>query len=448
MGRSQGAGSGRKKPTSRVPSGRTERVARLGAMLAGIAGETALGALRQAAGIRDEPGSLVFSRSNARRLTETLGGMRGAAMKLGQMLSLQGEDLLPPEFTEILAELRNQAHFMPRDQVVAVLEAEFGPGWERRFELFDFEPLAAASIGQVHGARTADGRELALKIQYPGVEQSIDSDVDNLALLLRVTRLLPPQIDYEALIPELKQELHREADYCREADNTEKYAELIGSDRGILVPRVHRDFSTLRILATDRLYGRPIEDLRSPEHSDATRDRVGERLLRLVLRELFEFRFMQTDPNFGNYLFDPGNERIVLLDFGAARRFGGRFLRDYRSFLISGVEEDEAALLEVGTELGFLSGDESAEARRLYLDLCGLFAEPLRFPGRYRFGDSDLTRRVRDRGFEALIENPLPQPSPEILFIHRKLIGSFLLCAHIGASLDCRPLYRELVVGA
>ena len=91
---------------------------------------------------------------------------------------------------------------------------------------------------------------------------------------------------------------------------------------------------------------------------------------------------------------------------------------------------------------------ESAEARRLYLDLCGLFVEPLRFPGRYRFGDSDLTRRVRDRGFEALIENPLPQPPPEILFIHRKPIGSFLLCAHIGASVDCRPLYRELVAGA
>ncbi len=417
-------------------------------MLAGIAGETALDAMRQVAGMRDEPGSLVFSRSNARRLTETLGGLRGGAMKLGQMLSLQGEDVLPPEFTEILAELRNQAHFMPREQVEGVLVAELGPGWARRFEFFDFEPLAAASIGQVHGARTADGRDLALKIQYPGVEQSIDSDVDNLALFLRVTRLLPPLVDYEVLIPELKRELHREADYRREADNTEKYAELLGPDPGVLVPRVHGDFSTRRVLATDRLYGRPIEDLRSPEHADETRDRVGERLMRLVLRELFEFRFMQTDPNFGNYLFDPVDERIVLLDFGASRRFGSRFLRDYRRFLVSGVEEDEAGLLEVGVELGFLSGDESAEARRLYLDLCGLFVEPLRFPGRYRFGDSDLTRRVRDRGFEALIENPLPQPPPEILFIHRKLIGSFLLCAHIGASVDCRPLYRELVAGA
>ena len=306
MGSGKPESAGPKKPTSRVPSSRAERVVRLGSMLAGIAGETALGVVRRATGLRDTDESLVFSSSNARRLTETLGGMRGAAMKLGQLLSLQSEDLLPPEFTGILADLRNQAHFMPRDQVEGVLVGEFGPDWRQVLPSFDFEPLAAASIGQVHAARAADGREVALKIQYPGVERSVDSDVDNLALLLRVTRLLPPQVDYEALIPELKRELRREADYRREADNTEKYAELLDGDPAVAVPRVYRDLSTRRVLATERVYARPIEDLRSPEHSDATRDFVGEHLLRLVLRELFEFRFMQTDPNFANYLFDPG----------------------------------------------------------------------------------------------------------------------------------------------
>jgi predicted unusual protein kinase regulating ubiquinone biosynthesis (AarF/ABC1/UbiB family) len=437
-----------RRPTSRVPAGRRERFAKLGTMLAGIAGDVTMGALRRAAGRPGADGHLLLNPATARRITDTLADMRGAAMKLGQMLSLQGADLLPPEFAEILGTLRSQAHFMPESQVRRVLETELGPDWSERFAEFDFEPLAAASIGQVHGAIARDGREVALKIQYPGVARSISSDVDNLGVLLRMSRVLPVEIEIEPLLQELKRELRREADYTREADNTEKYRELVGDDPSVLVPRVHRDLSTRHLIATDRIHARPIEDLRSPEHPQERRNRIGERLVRLVVRELFSFRFMQTDPNFGNYMFDPEKERVALIDFGSVRKFSRRFSDQYRAFVAAGVDLDRAGLEQAGRTLGFLRGDEDAAALATYMELCRLLNEPLRTPGLYVFCDSDLARRARDRSLEALTRHRIQQPPPEILFLHRKLIGSFLLCAHIGAEVDVHAIYQELMQGA
>ena len=310
---------------------------------------------------------------------------------------------------------------------------------------FDFEPLAAASIGQVHAAVSADGRDLAVKLQYPGVERSINADVDNLALLLRVTRLLPTELDLQQLAPVLKRELRREADYEREADSTERYGRLVGDDPAVLVPRVHRDLSTRRVLVTDRVRALPIEDLRSPEYPRETRDAVAENLLRLVFRELFEFRFVQTDPNFANYLYEPKQERVALLDFGSMGRFSKRFVACYRRLVVAAVERDARRVVALGAELGFLSGGESLDAREAFVGICDLVTEPLRVPGRYDFRDSDLSLRVRDLGIVAFTSRGLPQPPPELLFLHRKLGGSYLLLAHLGAVVDCHGVYEEIV---
>jgi predicted unusual protein kinase regulating ubiquinone biosynthesis (AarF/ABC1/UbiB family) len=434
-----------RRASSRVPEGRAERLVRLGSMLAGIAGEVALEAMRRAARRSEQTGSVVFTPATAKRLADTLSDLRGAAMKLGQILSLQGESLLPPEFAEVLAILRNQATLMPEPQVREVLARELGPSWEKRFAEFDFEPIAAASIGQVHAAVARDGRDLAVKIQYPGIDRSVSSDVDNLGALLRLSRALPVDLEISPLLEEIKRELRREADYGREADNTERYRALVADDPWVVVPRVHRDLSTRRLLATDRIYARPIEDLRSPEHSRERRDRVGERLIRLVLRELFEFRFVQTDPNFANYLFDADKETLALLDFGSVRRFTPRFTEGYRAFIDACIERDSSAILEAGRGLGFVREEEEPGALEMFLTLCDLFTEPLRFRGPYDFPSSDLAVRGRDAGIEALARHRLRHPPPETLFLHRKLGGSFLLLAYIGARVDCHALYREVV---
>ncbi len=437
-----GATDDRKRRSARVPEGRAERIAKLGSMLAGMAGESALEVLRRATGSGEEDTSVLLTKANAERLVDTLADLRGAAMKLGQLLSLQGDDVLPARLQEILAGLQNQAHFMPETQVREVLVNELGRDWDKHFAEFDFEPLAAASIGQVHAAESADGRDIVVKLQYPGVEKSIDSDVDNLALSLRMLRLIPAAIDVDALVPELKRGLREEADYQREAENTEAYRALVGDDPSVLVPRVHADLSTQRLLTSERVRALPIEDLRSPEHTRERRDRIGERLLRLVFQELFDFRLMQTDPNFGNYLYEPKHERVALLDFGAVRRLSSEFTDAYRELVLATIERDGRKAVQIGEQIGFLRGDEGVDARAAFVDLCEQVAEPLRGKGIYDFGDSDLPRRVRELGLQAYTERGLPQPPAELLFVHRKIAGSYLLLAHIGSRVNCERLAR------
>ena len=418
---------------------------RLGSMLAGIAGEAALEAVRRATSGVTGQGSVLLTPANAERLAGTLSELRGAALKLGQLVSLQGEDLLPPELAAILGGLRDRAQHMPSDQLAQVLAAELGADWPARFREFDDEPIAAASIGQVHGAEAADGRDLALKIQYPGVASSIDADVDNLIALLRVARMLPPELDSRTLATELKRELRREADYVREADNTERFARLVADDERVFVPAVHRDLCTKRVLALERVWALPIEDLRGREHPSERRDRLAEALLRLVMRELFEFRFMQTDPNFANYLYEPKRERVALLDFGAARSFPRAFTRDYRALVVAACEGDASDVVEAGTRIGFLRGDEGGRGRAAFVEIARLFSEPLHAAGPYDFALSDLGLRLREASLPAYRNQWLPRPPVATLFLHRKLAGSFLLCAHVGARVDCRPLYAEHV---
>ncbi|MEE9279181.1 MAG: AarF/UbiB family protein, partial [Myxococcota bacterium] len=230
---------------SRVPVGRVERVARIG----WLAGEMALGAaaesVRRLAGSRrDAAGNPFVSGPNAERLARRLSGLRGAAMKLGQLLSMEAEDLLPGEVADALAVLRAHGDSMPAGQLRSVLVDAYGRDWEELFLEFDLEPIAAASIGQVHQAVASDGRQLALKIQYPGVAKSIDSDVDNLATALRLSHILPRDVDVSDLLAEVKRELHREVDYIREARNLQRYAELVARDREFAIPKVHTDLTT------------------------------------------------------------------------------------------------------------------------------------------------------------------------------------------------------------
>jgi predicted unusual protein kinase regulating ubiquinone biosynthesis (AarF/ABC1/UbiB family) len=440
--------SDRKPPTrSRVPRGRLERLARIGWMAGEFAaGGVAEGARRLAGTTPADAANVFLTVANARRLARRLSRMRGAAMKLGQLLSLEGEDLLPPEFAEALAILRAAADAMPASQVRRALGREYGKGWETRFRHFDFEPLAAASIGQVHEATTTDGRELALKIQYPGVARSIDSDVDNLAAVLRLTRILPVGIDVSGIIAEAKRQLRAEADYHAEADNLRRYAALLEDDPQLVVPAVHEDFTTKRILAMDLIRGRPFEDLRGAEHPHALRDAVGASLQRLMFRELFEFRFMQTDPNFANYLFLPEGPRVALLDFGATREIPERLAQLYRRLFRAALARDRRALRTVAVEIGFTADDERAERIEGLLDLILLVCEPLSTPGVYDFGRSDLASRARDAGFElAFGRGFLNAPPAETIFLHRKLAGTFFLCARIRARVDARAILESFL---
>jgi predicted unusual protein kinase regulating ubiquinone biosynthesis (AarF/ABC1/UbiB family) len=393
--------------------------------------------------------SAFLSADNARRLATRLARLRGGAMKLGQMMSLQGADLLPPEFAQALALLRAQAAPMPLAQLRRVLGREYGRGWQRRFAQFDEEPIAAASIGQVHRARAADGRELALKIQYPGVARSIRSDVENLAAMLQLLRLLPHEVDIPAIAAEAARQLGQEADYLAEAEFLDRFATLVADEPQLVVPRVHRDLTTARILAMDHMEGEPLETLAADGVPQATRDAIGTLLERLMFRELFEFRVMQTDPNFANYLWQPATGKLVLLDFGSSVHFEPAFVRNYARITRAVIDGERDAVARLALAIGYAAEGDSKALVEATTDVIMLVCEPLRHPGRYDFAASDLPSRARSLGIDLGIRQGLLRtPPPETLFLHRKLVGSFLMLAHVRARVDARALVLPLLQAA
>jgi predicted unusual protein kinase regulating ubiquinone biosynthesis (AarF/ABC1/UbiB family) len=449
----------RRGRASRVPAGRIERLARFGL----LAGELAAGGLAESArrafgagtAAAEAAGGVagaLLSAANAERLARRLSQLRGAAMKLGQLLSLESADILPPEFAQALSVLRAEADTMPPAQLRRVLGREYGSGWEARFASFELDPVAAASIGQVHRARAADGRDLALKIQYPGVARSIESDVDNVAALLRLSRVLPVEVDVSGIVAEAKRQLRQEADYLQEAEHLRRYRRLLAGEPRLWVPRVHADLTTRRVLAMDWAAGHPVEELADPGTPAALRDAAGELLQRLLFRELFEFRFVQTDPNFANYLYDADADCIRLLDLGSAREYTRAFVAHYAALCGGIVAGDREAVRRAAVAIGYLRDDDPPERARAAVELMFLVCEPFRKQGVYDFARSTLAARARDAGFDlAFRQGFLRAPPPETVFLHRKLVGTFLLCTRIRARVDVRrillPLLRDGLPG-
>jgi predicted unusual protein kinase regulating ubiquinone biosynthesis (AarF/ABC1/UbiB family) len=430
----------RSRRQSSVPATRLGRLLGLGL----AAGELVLGGMvegvrRLAEGERLDATQTLLTAANARRLAQRLARMRGAAMKLGQLLSLETESLLPREAAAALSVLRAGAEPMPLAQLHRVLGREYGKGWRERFERFDEEPIAAASIGQVHRARTRDGREVALKVQYPGVARSIDADVDNVAGVLRILGLLPRALDLTPLVTEAKRQLHQEADYLAEARFLARYRKLVADEPKLLVPRVHRDLTTPRILAMEFVQGEPLEALAPAPQAE--RDAAGALLERLLFRELFEFGVMQTDPNFANYLWDSEARRVGLLDFGATVEFTPAFVDRFRLICRAIVRGERSAVRRHAVEIGYLAPEDSEAQADAVVEIIMLVCEPLRHRGPYDFAASTLPARVRELGFDlAFRRGLLRPPPPETLFLHRKLVGAFLLLARIGARVNVHAL--------
>jgi aarF domain-containing kinase len=271
--------------------------------------------------------SSLMSKENAERLALGLCEMRGAALKVGQMLSIQDESLVPAPILNALEYVRQGADVMPRSQLNPVLDAELGSNWQSKLTSFDYEPLAAASIGQVHRAVTKDGLEVAMKIQYPGVANSIESDIENVRRLLNYTNLIPKGLFLDRAIKVAKEELAQECDYEIEAVSQKRFRDLLSDTPGFYVPLVVDETSSKKILTTELISGIPIDKVALLDQK--TRDYVGRKMLELTLKELFVFRFMQTDPNWGNFLYNEATKTINLIDFGAARDYPKKFVDDY-----------------------------------------------------------------------------------------------------------------------
>ncbi|MFB9149368.1 ABC1 kinase family protein [Roseovarius ramblicola] len=424
-----------------MPSGRASRLARLGSMTAGIAGSMAVGALTGLGrGTRPEMRRLLMTPGNMHRLADELSRMRGAAMKLGQLVSMDAGELLPPELAAIMARLRDQAHFMPPKQLKQVLTRNWGPQWLRSFRSFDVHPVAAASIGQVHRASLRDGREVAVKVQYPGIARSIDSDVANVGALIRMSGLLPAGFDLAPYMEQARKQLHEETDYLREGAHLRRFAGLLKDSGSFALPAFHEDWSTREILTMTYLRGDPVE--RAADAPQAERNRLVTALIDLTLREVFEFGVMQSDPNFANYRVDPATGRIILLDFGATRHLDPAIVDGYCGLMRAGLAGDAAALRRSATALRLIDGGGAFDDR--ILAMTGAVFEAIRDRADFDFTDTALSRRLNAEGVALAEAGYVPPPLPmDVLYLQRKFGGMFLLGSRLGAVLPVAALIRR-----
>lgn len=435
------------------PLARNLAMARLGVGAGARIAAHSLGNVFRSGAARDAA-DRAFYRDEAETLAETLGSLKGSVMKAGQMLSLYAQYFLPPEAVDVLAGLQDDTPPVDWAVVEPVLRAELGRARAAELEI-DPVPLAAASLGQAHRARRRrDGAELVLKLQYPGVAEAIDSDVATLSRVVGMTRLAPSGLDMAPVFDELRDMLYREVDYEHEAECTIAFAERLADDPRYIVPRVYPEYSSQRVLALSFEPGVSLRSRAAHGLPQAQRDALAEQFVELFLREFFDWGMVQTDPHFGNYrlrLDEGAPPRLVLLDFGATRRFDAEFVDGYRDILAGGLLGPRQRIEAGARRIGLIKGRFPPEAMRAFSELVELVMEPFRLPGEaganaalmtasgaYRYGASDLPPRVGQKIARNSLTRHFRVPPREIVFLHRRLAGAFMACAELRAELAAR----------
>ncbi|GMM31180.1 protein kinase [Martiniozyma asiatica (nom. inval.)] len=392
--------------------------------------------------------SLIMSPKNIERMARKFSQMRGAALKVGQMLSFQDSSVLPPEIQQILLRVQNSAHYMPTSQLERTISFELGDGWRGRlFASFDDIPIAAASIGQVHTAVTRKELEqVVVKVQYPGVADSIDSDLDNILTILTASKLLPPGLFLEKSIANARVELKWECDYIREAQNLDQYRHMLKDESVYRVPKVYHELSDEHVLTMERMKGTEIV---KGNWDQGIKNFIAHQVMRLCLLEIYKFKFMQTDPNWANFLYNDSTNQIELLDFGACRSYPADFIKTYANTLRAAVKKDREAAKKYSIELGFLTGLETEAMINAHVDSILVLGEPFRADeagsdGKYDFKDQTITDRVRTN-IKLMLNERLTPPPEETYSLHRKLSGAYLLCARMNANINTQSIFEEVI---
>ena len=304
---------------SERPPTKGRRFFKLASMTAGVARDYAKTRVAQAVGMSDEASEAAQRRETGERIADTLGELKGAAMKVGQMVSA-AKELVPPEVAEAMTKLQREAPPVEYEVIAEQIESELGAPPEVLFQDFGREPFAAASVGQVHRARTDDGREVVVKVQYPGVDGAVDSDLDQARLALRMGGVLRmPKDMVDAMFEEMRARLHEELDYCNEADNVRLFRAFHALHDHIVVPDVVGERSSKRVLTLTYEPGLSLQTLEKGDYSQELRDTLAQNLTQMLIDQIFGLNWIHGDPNPANFAFREDG-RVVIYDFGCVKQ--------------------------------------------------------------------------------------------------------------------------------
>jgi predicted unusual protein kinase regulating ubiquinone biosynthesis (AarF/ABC1/UbiB family) len=404
-----------------------------------------------------------FARREARQFVRELGKLKGTYIKIGQMLALFGEQFLPRVLVTALRDLSDQTEPLHWDALESSVRASLG----ERYQELDIDPvaIAAASLAQVHLARVrSSGDWICLKLQYPELAQVIDADFDVVVRMLLLARWVTSGHELDDWLESMRDHLHSEIDYRREADSTLKMSELVASVRDSSVryhvPQLHLTYCTDKVLAMEYIEGVSVVDPDVAGLSLLRRNALGKGMLELFFYELYEWGMLQTDPNFGNYLLRLDDRRkkiaddeLVLLDFGSVLHCSEHFLCNLRQTIEAGQQQDFARLVEGLIGLGCLQKETDEDGRKIFADFCMHLLEPLRSPeqlpteylnanGEYCWGKSQLLRRAAKKAAMATTSRHFATPSRDFALIARKLTGLFNFIAALDAEFNAHDMVQ------
>lgn len=427
--------AGDKKSDKPITS-RAGRFMKLAGMTASVATRYAGERVRRALGGSGDEGTRLSQTYDkmANDIANTLGELKGAVMKVGQIAS-QTQDFLPAEFSKALQKLQKEAPPMPFTVIREQIQRELGADPQQLFQAIDEKPYAAASIGQVHRARLRSGQEVIVKVQYPGVDKSCDSDLKQLRLALKLGGLLKiPKEMVDQLFEEIRVRLHEELDYENEARNIERFRAFHRNDPGVLIPAVIHEYSSRRVLTLELVEGDHISQVTPERYGQETINRIGHRIFTTMADQLFKFQCIHGDPHAGNFAYRPDGT-VILYDFGCVKELKPEIVEAYRKTLIAALHEDYEALDRYMIDLGVRVEDKPPVDSAYYAMWRDILIRP--FASRdevYNFARSDIHQQVAAKTPTIWKYMDHFRPPVESIFIDRMIAGHYWIMKRLGVQ--------------
>ena len=389
-----------------------------------------------------------FSMSGAAlRLTKGLDELKGAAMKVGQMLSMMDDNMLPKGWKEALSKLQAEATARPWKDIEPILLQEYGN--LNHFSSIEHEAIHAASIAQVHVAYLKNGQKVALKVQYPGLESNIKSDLISMKKLIKVANIMPNMANYDHLFSAAEDMFKQELDFERERKFYHLFSEKFKDHVDILVPKPIDELCSKQVLVTEWIDGINLQkwmekqDESPNENTSEARNKIGSLMLEVIFTEILLLNHIQSDPNPGNFLVTKDNQ-LVLLDFGATQILSEDLVNGYTKLCLAGLDENRGDVLRYAKKIGFLETGDSDEIRNCFYKIFHLALEP--FGGEsYHWESCALTKRLNAESFTFMKLTKFRAPSGEILFMNRRLAGNLIMLEKLGCVFSGRQIFQNLL---